>query len=230
MRDWNGSGSQWTPGRRVEPSGIRSYEWYRSGLERSRSVARIETSRNYGTGFLIEGSDIVPKWPRIPLLVTNSHVTLGEEVGNIKVSFQALEGTFEVAECVWSLPPAVLDVAIYRLEDFPEQLPCCPVSPSLPSTYSNDNVYLIGHPDAGSLGFSLYNNALIHADEWLLHYSAPTKPGSSGSPVFDDQWNVIGVHQGSGQGFLPDGTPYEANKGITMRAIMEQATMEPKPK
>ena len=31
----------------------------------------------------------------------------------------------------------------------------------------------------------------------FLHYEADTEPGSSGSPVFDDGWEVVALHHAS---------------------------------
>ena len=52
--------------------------WYRRGLERCRSVARIEhemePERGHGTGFLLRGGDLKESWGDRLLLLTNAHV------------------------------------------------------------------------------------------------------------------------------------------------------------
>jgi V8-like Glu-specific endopeptidase len=61
----------------------------------------------------------------------------------------------------------------------------------------------------------------IDDDERLVHYRTPTDPGSSGSPVFNVDWEVIAVHHG-GSSETPrlrgDGR-YEANEGIALSAV-----------
>ncbi|HZT33084.1 MAG TPA: TRAFs-binding domain-containing protein [Bryobacteraceae bacterium] len=218
----------------AQEEGIRSYEWFRAGLERSRSVAQIKTRRNLGTGFLVKGSDLNPKWGDDPVFLTNSHVTLNDDIREFAVWFGASDKTCPVAERLWYLPHAILDAAVFRLKDLPPGAPCCPVSFESPPADGTERVYVIGHPNGGGLSISLYNNVLLRANPLVLHYYTPTEPGSSGSPVFDEQWNAIGLHHGANQGFLPDGTPFQANEGIAMDAIrcgaiMEQPTMEPKP-
>jgi hypothetical protein len=60
--------------------------------------------------------------------------------------------------------------------------------------------------------------------ERLLHYRTPTDPGSSGSPVFNPDWDVIALHH-AGTSTTPrlhgDGE-YEANEGISMVAIRKK--------
>jgi hypothetical protein len=53
---------------------------------------------------------------------------------------------------------------------------------------------LIGHPAGGNLTFSLGGKLLAY-DDTQLQYVAETEPGSGGSPVFNEQWQVIGVHR-----------------------------------
>jgi V8-like Glu-specific endopeptidase len=56
-----------------------------------------------------------------------------------------------------------------------------------------------------------------------VHYRAPTEGGSSGSPVFNDQWEVIALHHKGGKVGMPrlnglNGT-YAANEGISIRRV-----------
>jgi V8-like Glu-specific endopeptidase len=57
-----------------------------------------------------------------------------------------------------------------------------------------------------------------------LHYRAPTEGGSSGSPIFNIQWKLIGVHHAGDRAMARlNGQPgtYEANEGIWIQAIRE---------
>jgi V8-like Glu-specific endopeptidase len=61
----------------------------------------------------------------------------------------------------------------------------------------------------------------VDDSESLLHYRTPTDPGSSGSPVFNSEWEVIALHH-SGSSKTPrlhGGGFYEANEGIALSAI-----------
>ncbi|MGB7693504.1 MAG: serine protease, partial [Pseudolabrys sp.] len=85
-------------------------------------------------------------------------------------------------------------------------------------------LYVVGHPLGGGLSFSLQDNLLLDWDQRLVHYRTPTEPGSSGSPVFDDQWRLIAIHHaGKSDMRKLNGKPgtYEANEGINILAVVE---------
>lgn len=61
-----------------------------------------------------------------------------------------------------------------------------------------------------------------YADATKVQYVTSTLPGSSGSPVFNDDWEVIGLHHAGG--YLPekeDGPVYFRNEGMTIKAILD---------
>jgi V8-like Glu-specific endopeptidase len=58
-----------------------------------------------------------------------------------------------------------------------------------------------------------------------IHYTAPTEGGSSGSPVFNQAWQLVAVHHAgeSKMRRLDDPTQtYKANEGITLSAIRQE--------
>ena len=79
----------------------------------------------------------------------------------------------------------------------------------LPSKIEEDRIYVIGHPKGGELSFSFQDNTLIALNDRLLHYRSPTDPGSSGSPLFNEHWELIGLHHaGSNTMSKLDGSDY----------------------
>lgn len=57
-----------------------------------------------------------------------------------------------------------------------------------------DDVFVIGHPDGRPKRISLADNEVLErADPWL-RYSADTLAGSSGSPVFDRNFDFVALH------------------------------------
>jgi hypothetical protein len=122
-----------------------------------------------------------------------------------------------------SRPP--LDATLLRLDRPVESPPeIFPIAKRLPAKDGQQKVYVIGHPLGGGLSISLTDNALLGYDDRLLHYRAPTEGGSSGSPVFNNQWKLIGLHHAGGHGLQRlDGQPgtYDANEGIQMPRIIE---------
>jgi V8-like Glu-specific endopeptidase len=76
----------------------------------------------------------------------------------------------------------------------------------------------------------LHDNVLLDYDERFLHYRTSTDAGSSGSPVFDAQWDLIGLHHASGT-HMPRlnkarGT-YAAREGVTIDAIRRSLAEQP---
>ena len=58
-------------------------------------------------------------------------------------------------------------------------------------------VNIIQHPSGHPKRVALRNNLLTDADATTIRYFTDTLTGSSGSPVFNDAWQVIGLHRGS---------------------------------
>lgn len=219
--------------------GMVTHTWYKRGLERSRSVALISdvSGRPVGTGFLVRGEDLADHLAaEEQLLVTNDHVISTGSGGadtllpeQAVVTFQTLAeehgedaAEFRVTELLWSAPPTVLDVAIGRLDRPVSGVDPCPLTATRPRLDGRQRVYVIGHPQGRSLSYSIEDNVLLDYDDRVLHYRAPTEHGSSGSPVFNRDWEVVAVHH-AGRVDMPRlhgraGT-YPANEGIWVEAL-----------
>ncbi|MFY9610160.1 MAG: serine protease [Blastocatellia bacterium] len=221
---------------------FQSLTWYRTGLERLSAVARIgiEAARGFGTGFLVKGSDLHPKFGDEPVLVTNSHVLSDDPSvgGAIRSSdavivFEALgPDEYAVDEILYSSPPHEFDATVVRLagkqpiSEDPKlkDVKFYPIARKLPLADGNQRVYVIGYPGGGGLSISLQDNVLLGYRDKLVHYRAPTEGGSSGSPVFNRKWELVALHH-KGDSDMPriDGKAgtYEANEGIWIQAIKE---------
>lgn len=215
---------------------FQTLQWYRTGLECCDSIARVETStgRGLGTGWLSRAGDWFQDAGDEPLLVTNAHVispadrpfpnALAPEEATINL--QVRNSKSAVSDVIFSSPVNELDCTIVRLSTPPPQtkpLTCSPTPVRLRVPPSR--MYIIGHPGGRDLEFSLQDNYLVGCNDRLLHYRTPTEGGSSGSPVFSANWQVIGLHH-AGDGLLPrlDGQPgtYAANEGIAVTALIQQ--------
>jgi len=96
---------------------------------------------------------------------------------------------------------------------------------------------IIQHPKGEAKQLVLRENELIDLpDENFAHYVADTEPGSSGSPVYNDQWEVVALHH-SGvprmkngkyiardgsvwNGIDPDDIAWVANEGIRISSVV----------
>lgn len=210
----------------------RTLEWYKKGLEQTQSIARVErlSGKGHGTGWLVNRSDFFPGDSKQKLLVTNAHVISPDAFPDslapdeARAHFQALGKKLEVDKIVFSSPPDQLDVTFVTLKGpEPAAEPLRIQTGKVRLRVPPQRVYVIGHPGGRDIEFSLQDNALLACNEQKLHYRAPTEPGSSGSPVFEDaDWRVIALHHAGDEGVQRiDGKPgtYDANEGIAIRAI-----------
>jgi V8-like Glu-specific endopeptidase len=58
----------------------------------------------------------------------------------------------------------------------------------------DDRVYIIQHPEGQPKKIAFQHNLIRAVEPELLQYWTDTEVGSSGSPVFDDSWNLVGLH------------------------------------
>jgi V8-like Glu-specific endopeptidase len=218
-------------------SGVVTHSWYRRGLAASRAVARIRhhNGRAVGTGFLIGAESLTGRSTGAPLLVTNNHVvaitpdadeTLTPDQAEISFEVLAAEGSakpsFRAKDVMWSSPPRELDTTVLTLDAPVEGVEPCTVTAARPRRDGKQRVYVIGHPAGRELSYSINDNVLLDYDDRVLHYRAPTEHGSSGSPVFNRDWDVVAVHH-AGRSDMPrlrgrQGT-YPANEGIWIEAV-----------
>ena len=58
----------------------------------------------------------------------------------------------------------------------------------------NEPMNIIQHPNGERKRLAIRENLLIDVLPDFLHYQSDTAPGSSGSPVFSDMWEVVALH------------------------------------
>ena len=58
-------------------------------------------------------------------------------------------------------------------------------------------VTIVQHPRGEKKQIALRENRIVAELELFLHYQTDTEPGSSGSPVFNDQWELVALHHAS---------------------------------
>lgn len=79
-------------------------------------------------------------------------------------------------------------------------------------------VSIIQHPNGGPKSITIRENKVNSIFDNFIHYLTDTEPGSSGSPVFNDQWIVVALHHSG----VPDPKKknvWIANEGIRISAI-----------
>jgi endonuclease I/V8-like Glu-specific endopeptidase len=171
-----------------------------------RSVGRIHirsaTGRveGFGTGFLVS--------PR--LLATNNHV-LSEprQASSSRVEFNFQDGVdgkpltsvfFDLDPATLFLTDPELDytlVAVRETARSGESIRDFGYSRLIEEkgkVLVGEFVNIIQHPNGEPKQLALRENRVIDMLEHFVHYETDTAPGSSGSPVFNDQWEVVALH------------------------------------
>ena len=221
--------------------GVVSLAWYRLGLDRTQAVVKIldKLGEGFGTGFLIRGGDLVPAFGDTFVVLTNAHVMSDDSAvqakyGSLapedaKAVFEANDAAgqrqFAVKKLLWTSPPDKLDATLFEIDPPLTSDKPYAVAKRLPVVDGVQKVYVIGHPKGGGLSISLNDNLFLDCDDCLLHYRAPTEGGSSGSPVFNQQWDLIGLHHAGSTAMHrlrgQEGT-YAANEGIWIQRIIKE--------
>ncbi|HEY0427302.1 MAG TPA: serine protease [Pyrinomonadaceae bacterium] len=210
--------------------------WLKTGLKRCESIARIERldGKGHGTGWLVDGGSFFTGQEGQLMVLTNHHVISPAPAyprallpNQAQVHFEVHGEIFQIKSIFWTSDVGEYDATFLLIDGEPsaEPLPLFEESVILGEP-PPPRLFVIGHPGGRDLEFSLEDNLLIGATEKLLHYRAPTEKGSSGSPVFDEfGWQVVALHHAGGNHMKKLDNPndfYEANEGITIRAIRQQ--------
>ncbi len=206
---------------------IRRLAWLNQGLQAARAVCKIRTPTAVGTGFLINGGR----------LITNNHVlpTPTQAVRSVAIfNFEEdlsgrplepvpidLDGSqFETNNA------AEIDCTIVALKATEEQLGrwgALELNCGF-ELQSTSSVSIIQHPEGGYKQIAIAGNIITQADPGSLYYVTSTMPGSSGAPVFDDDWKVIALHQGGGA-WSNEQRRFLDNRGIRFSSIAKDAIL-----
>jgi thioredoxin-like negative regulator of GroEL len=205
--------------------------WLRNALDRARSVARLGTSpySGIGTGFVFNGAWIGDKLKDVPLLLTNAHVctNLTDVLGKwpyhplrpeetVVTFFETGESqplVSKVHEVLHSSPPSALDYSLLRLDAVPRGFDISLAAD--PLELPDNRLNIIGHPAGGDISVSLQDNHIQENDGTYIRYRTPTVRGSSGSPVYDQEWRLVALHHSA----LKE---HQANEGILLGRIIAE--------
>ena len=80
-------------------------------------------------------------------------------------------------------------------------------------------LFIVQHPEGEPLQVALDTEAVIglEGEGRRVHYQTNTMPGSSGSPVFDQNWNLVALHHAGEPNWVP-----HYNEGIPITLILAQ--------
>lgn len=205
--------------RQIGTNDLMGVAFLAEGLRVARTIARIWISvrggrpAGYGTGFMVS--------PR--LLITNHHV-LGDPLV-VRNSLAEFEYERRPDGTVTQGVSFVLDPDKFFYADRDLDYACVAVSvrsrdgrdlssygynllsedegKAIAAQWAN----IIQHPSGEPKQLSLRENQIVDVLPQFLHYKTDTAPGSSGSPVFNDRWEIVALHHSGIYDKTPDGRP-----------------------
>jgi V8-like Glu-specific endopeptidase len=186
-----------------QSSTLRPIRFLEGGLVASRSVCRVVLAdQSSGTGFLTTDN----------FLVTSHHVIRNvDDARDARVEFnyqKTLQDSDAASESYTLIPDKGFftspteeengdDWTVVRVQGSPnERWGSLSIHPTEPKIHQE--VVIIQHPGGGDKQIALSHNLLVYADKKRLQYLTDTLSGSSGSPVFNEEWQVIGIHHKGG--------------------------------
>lgn len=235
----------------IEENDLISSRFLSIGTAVARAVGRItlrQSGRNvgYGTGFLISSK----------LLLTNHHVLETAEIAaNSFVEFDFFERRDGKTQptIIHRLKPKDfflsdrdLDYALVAVAPKSDEglsiidRGYIPLIATTGKALIGEPVNVIQHPAGEPQQIAIRNNNITDIIDDFLHYAADTERGSSGSPVFNMQWELAALHHSGvpkrnsqGQILMIDGRVFDgrseneeriawqANEGVRISSIVE---------
>ncbi|PAZ13640.1 serine protease [Streptomyces sp. SA15] len=235
---------------------LQAWSFLPRGVRAARTIARISVRENgrelpIGTGFLVSPS----------LLMTNHHVlTDAEAARQCFVEFEAqvtVDNTPQPATRLELDPDgffaadATLDFALVLVAPGPDRRPPGEtfgwnrLSAQTGKLVIGEPVNVIGHPMGRLKEIAVRDNMLQVRLDDFVHYKTDTEPGNSGSPVFNDQWEVVALHHSGvprtddqgrvlrrdGQVWRPgdgdDAIDWVSNEGVRISSILKHLAALP---
>lgn len=215
----------------IGANNLKSIAWLQKAIAVANSVCRVVTPRGLGSGFLIAPSCVM----------TNHHVLSQPDVASqsyVEFNFQEdLFGDLQepsryrlLGEGFFADPE--LDFCIVRVKSH-HSLPELKTWGTLmlsadPPPEVGEHVSIIQHPGGGAKQIALTANQVVNIFDYRLQYTTDTLPGSSGSPVFNDDWKVVALHRAGGNLVTNQrGDRMFANEGVLMARILERLSSFP---
>ncbi|MGH9997404.1 MAG: DNA/RNA non-specific endonuclease, partial [Nitrososphaeraceae archaeon] len=198
------------------------------------SVGRVifPDGQPQGSGFMVSDH----------LFLTNNHVVSNlEEANNFLIEFDyeldindkpraSTRFTIDADNFFITSPEDELDFTLIAIGERISghrsltDLGYCPLIGTSDKHILGEFVNIIQHPEGDFKKIVVRENRLITRLDRFLHYVTDTMPGSSGSPVFNDQLEAIALHHYGEPSIIktPDGKKLrrDINEGIRISAIL----------
>jgi V8-like Glu-specific endopeptidase len=203
--------------------------WRQAMIRAERAVCRVEKpeGRPLGTGFLVAKD----------LVLTNHHVafdaarTFRNHPDSVRFRFGFREpadgahegGTTYRLAADWDVhnsPIGTLDYAVLRLNrpaggepvgEFKDAPQRGWLKLQKTDVRQSQGLFILQHPSGDML--KMANGGVRQVSGAWVDYEVDTEPGSSGSPVFNNKWELVALHSRAGKG--------QFNQGVAISAIVD---------
>ncbi len=199
----------------------------RRGTELAAGVCRLlvttATGRSHGTAFRITDKH----------LLTNHHMLFDHDDGMAEVTNVEIWFGYERTFAGVDLEPTVLQGDLSTIDGnlehdwgvisttvpMPKDTPKISIVGATP-VKEDDRVYIIQHPSGSPKKIGMIHNVVRHVDPNVVQYLTDTEGGSSGSPVFNERWEVVALHHWWLES-TTDGVKEIRNQGIRIERVAE---------
>jgi V8-like Glu-specific endopeptidase len=198
----------------------------REGLRVAASVVRLGTVTQGNELFRATGFVIAPN-----TILTNYHVLhddQGAPVKQVDIWFNYELDTAGRPREVDAYEGDVTTIVGDAKHDWAVICPRKPFKPGYPELKlrpskplsKGDFVFIVQHPTGHPKKIGLLHNEVVSVTSERVQYLTDTLPGSSGSPVCNEFWEVVALHHTGIEG-AADQVPYCKNQGVHIERVLE---------
>ncbi len=239
----------------INNSDLMNINYLEKGMMAANAIARISVRGSsgellgYGTGFMVSEN----------LIMTNNHVLTNKEAARnsqAEFNYQFDKSGRPLASHLFGLRPndffytnVDLDFTLVAVEKKSQsgqvslsRFGFLKLNPTIGKVSEGEYLTIIQHPSGQVKQIAIRENQLLKIAENHLWYKTDTAPGSSGSPVFNDLWQMVALHhsgvpeknaQGqilaiNGQVWMAamgeDKIKWIANEGVRVSRILDNVT------
>jgi len=175
--------------------------FFETGIEKAKSVGRIETETQWGSGFLLKDNYVLTNNHVIKDVATAQNASIefnyeldvngdAKKVARFKFDVDSTNHFATSDEDIddWTIIKLKGDAnSTWGIIDIAEV-----------SMEKDERVSIIQHPEGNYKQIGIHNNFLTYVDNDKIMYLTDTLQGSSGSPVFNNKWQLVGLHNRGG--------------------------------